>query len=161
MPYAGAAPGRYVTNRPSRYGPAPMSFAVDHRVEVRPPWPYRLRVQGSLDGLQRARGQVVVRLLEIDGEPALVRVRQLARDRVLFGAQADARDVAEEAIARMRFATAVDDDLRPFYERFRFDALIGAAVRTNPYLRIRRFPEPFEALVVAITEQLIELERAG
>src|SRR5213078_2389782 len=77
------------------------------------------------------------------------------------GAQADARDVAEEAIARMRFATGVDDDLRPFYERFRFDPLIGAAVRNDPYLRIRRRPEPFEALLAAITEQLIELQRAG
>ena len=138
-----------------------MKFAVDHRVEVRPPWPFRLRVQGSLDGLQRVRGQVVVRLLDIDGAPALVRVRQLARDRVLFGAQADALDVAEEAIARMRFASAVDDDLRPFYERFRYDPLIGTAVRAHPHLRIRRRPDPFEVLVAAITEQLIELERAA
>src|SRR5207248_3128181 len=37
----------------------------------------------------------------------------------------------------------------------------GAAVRANPYLRIRRRPEPFEALLAAITEQLIELERAA
>ena len=136
-------------------------FAVDHRLEVRPPWPFRLRRQGSLNGLTRVRGQVVTRLLSIEGAPALVRVRQLARDRVLFCAQADARDVAEEAIARMRFATAVDDDLRAFHDRFRFDPLIGRAVRENPYLRIRRFPDPFEALVAAITEQLIELERAG
>jgi 3-methyladenine DNA glycosylase/8-oxoguanine DNA glycosylase len=138
-----------------------VSFAVDHRVEVRPPWPFRLRLQGSLDGVQRVRGQVVVRLLEIDGAPALVRIRQLARDRVLFGAQADALDVAQEAIARMRFATGVDEDLRPFYERFRFDPLIGAAVRNDPHLRIRRRPDPWEALLAAVTEQLIELQRAG
>jgi len=88
-------------------------------------------------------------------------VRQVARDRVLFGALADARDVAAEAVARMRFATGVDDDLRPFYERFRHDALIGPAVRADPYLRLRRRPEPFEVLLAAITEQLIELERAA
>jgi len=137
------------------------AFAVDHRIEVRPPWPFRLRLQGSLDGLTRVRGQVLTRLLHVDGEPALVRVRQLARDRVLFGAQADRQDVAEEAIARMRFATAVDDDHRAFHDRFRFDPLIGPAVRRNPYLRIRRTPEPFEALLAAVTEQLIEVQRAG
>jgi len=138
-----------------------VDFALDHRLEVRPPWPFRLRLQGSLDGLTRVRGRVLTRLLHIEGEPALVRVRQLAADRVLFGAQADRRDVAEEAIARMRFATCVDDDLRAFYDRFRFDPLIGAAVRRNPHLRIRRVPDPFEALLAAITEQLIETERAG
>ena len=148
-------------DRPRGYGPPAVELAVDHRVEVRPPWPFRLRLQGSLDAVQRVRGQVLVRALEIDGAPAVVRVRQLARDRVLFGAQADARDVAEEAIARMRFATGVDDDLRPFHDRFRHDALIGAAVRANPYVRIRRRPDPFEVLVAAITEQLIELERAA
>jgi 3-methyladenine DNA glycosylase/8-oxoguanine DNA glycosylase len=136
-------------------------FAVDHRVEVRPPWPYRLRLQGSLDAQTRVKGQVVTRMLRVDGEPAVVRIRQLAADRVLFGAQADRRDVAEEAIARMRFALGVDDDHRAFHDRFRHDPLIGPQVRRNPYLRIRRTPEPFEALLAAITEQLIEVERAG
>ena len=32
----------------------------------------------------------------------------------------------------MRFATGVDDDLRPFHERFRDDPVIGRAVRANP-----------------------------
>ena len=61
----------------------------------------------------------------------------------------------------MRFALAVDDDLRPFYERFRFDPLLGRAVRARPLLRVRRRPEPFEALAWAICEQLIEAERAA
>jgi DNA-3-methyladenine glycosylase II len=136
-------------------------FAVDHRVEVTPPWPYRLRLQGSLDAQTRAKGQVVTRMLHVDGEPAVVRIRQLAADRVLFGAQADRRDVAEEAIARMRFAVGVDDDHRAFHDRFRHDPFIGPQVRRNPYLRIRRTPDPFESLLAAITEQLIETVRAG
>ena len=90
-----------------------------------------------------------------------MRVRQLAADRVLFGAQASRRAVAEEAIARMRFAVGVDDDLSGFYERFRDDPLIGRAVRERPWLRIERRPEPFEALAWAVTEQLIEVERAA
>jgi 3-methyladenine DNA glycosylase/8-oxoguanine DNA glycosylase len=60
----------------------------------------------------------------------------------------------------MRFAIGVDDDLRPFHERFRSDPLIGASVRHRPWLRIHRRPDPFEALAWAITEQLIEFDRA-
>jgi 3-methyladenine DNA glycosylase/8-oxoguanine DNA glycosylase len=60
----------------------------------------------------------------------------------------------------MRFALGVDDDLRPFHERFRWDPLLGRALRANPRLRVRRRPDPFEALAWAICEQLIEVERA-
>jgi 3-methyladenine DNA glycosylase/8-oxoguanine DNA glycosylase len=60
----------------------------------------------------------------------------------------------------MRFATSVDDDLRPFYDRFRDDPVIGQAVRSDPGLRVRRQPQPWETLLGAITEQLIELQRA-
>jgi 3-methyladenine DNA glycosylase/8-oxoguanine DNA glycosylase len=91
----------------------------------------------------------------------VIRVAQLAPDRVLFGAQAERRDVAEWGIERMRAAMGIDRDLRPFYERFRFDPLIGAAVRANPGLRPAGRPDPFEALVWAVCEQLIEYERAA
>jgi 3-methyladenine DNA glycosylase/8-oxoguanine DNA glycosylase len=39
--------------------------------------------------------------------------------------------------------------------------LIGRSVRQRPWLRVRRRPEPFEALAWAICEQLIEYERAA
>lgn len=130
--------------------------------EVRPVWPYRLLTRGGMDGiLKRRRGGGLERLLHVEGQPAVVRVGQPARDRVIFVAGADSPDVAEEAIARMRFALAVDDDLRPFYERFRDDPFIGRSVRANPERRIIRRPDPFEALAWAICEQLIELERAA
>src|SRR6201999_3489011 len=54
-----------------------------------------------------------------------------------------------------------DQDLRPFYERFRFDPLIGAGVRAHPGLRPHGRPDPFEALAWAVCEQLIEYERAA
>jgi DNA-3-methyladenine glycosylase II len=38
--------------------------------------------------------------------------------------------------------------------------VIGRMVRTNPLLRVRRQPDPWETLYGAITEQLIELVRA-
>src|SRR4051794_22251585 len=133
---------------------------VEVRREVRPVWPYRLPRAG-LDGvLRRRRDGGLERLLHVEGLPAIVRVGQPARDRVVIVAGADSPDVAEEALRRMRFALGVDDDLRPFYDRFRSDPLIGRSVRARPHLRVIRRPDPFEALAWAICEQLIEIERA-
>ena len=116
-----------------------------------------------MDGLTRVRRGVIHRLLYEGEVPVLVRVAQLSSGRVLFGAQAANadRDAAVRAIARMRQALGVDLELRRFHERFRADPLIGVAVRANPTLRPRGRPHPFEALVWAVTEQLIEYERAA
>lgn len=135
--------------------------AVDLRVEVEPPWPFRLSGGSGMDGVLRCRNGVVQRLLHHGEEPVVVRVAQLAPRRVLFGAQAESEEAAAWGIGRMRFALGVDDDLRAFHERFRDDPLIGAAVRAKPALRVRRRPEPFEALAWAVTEQLIEYVRAA
>ena len=129
------------------------------RVEVRPPWPFRLR-GGSADGLLRRRGGSLQRLLHRDGAPVHVAVIQPAPDRVIFGARAASEPDAMWGIRRLRFATAVDDDLRPFYDEFRDDPVIGKAVRAMPELRVRRAPLPWEALSNAVCEQLIEFERA-
>jgi DNA-3-methyladenine glycosylase II len=108
----------------------------------------------------RRRGAALQRLLRIDGEPVLVGIVQPARDRVLFAARAATEAAAAAGIARMRFATGVDDDLRPFYDRFSRDPVIGRSVRSDYALRVRRHPDPWQTLLAAITEQLIELERA-
>ncbi len=114
-----------------------------------------------MDGLARVRGRVLHRLVHAGEAPVLVRVAQLGPDRVLFGARAGERASAEWAIERMRAALGVDLQLRPFYERFRDDPLIGPSVRANPGLRPVGRPEPFEALAWAVCEQLIEFERAA
>jgi 3-methyladenine DNA glycosylase/8-oxoguanine DNA glycosylase len=132
---------------------------VELRVEVRPPWPFRLG-GGSADGLLRRRGDALQRWLHVGEDPVLVAAVQLAPDRVLFAARSDDADAAAEGIERLRFATGVDDDLSAFHDRFRDDPVIGRAVRANPRLRVRRTAWPWEALVAAITEQLIEFERA-
>src|SRR4051812_15490443 len=132
---------------------------LEVRQTVRPPWVFRLP-RGAPDGVLRRRGSVLERLVHVDGAPVVVRVAQPAADEVLFGARATDRETAREAIDRMRFALGVDDDLRPFYDRFRSDPLIGPSVRLNPWVRISRRPDPFEALAWAITEQLIDFPRA-
>jgi 3-methyladenine DNA glycosylase/8-oxoguanine DNA glycosylase len=131
------------------------------RVEVRPRWAFALPLRNGLDGLTRSRRGVLERLLHAGEQPVLVRVAQPAADRVVFVARADRRDDAEWGIERMRIALGVDQDLRAFHERFRFDPLIGRAVRSNPALRAPGRPDPFEALIWAICEQLIEFERAA
>jgi 3-methyladenine DNA glycosylase/8-oxoguanine DNA glycosylase len=137
------------------------SPALEVRIEVRPRSPFRLPRGGTLDGLVRIRGGVLHRLVHAEADPVHVRVAQLSPDRVLFGAQAGSRASAEWGIARMRWALGIDQDLREFHERFRFDALIGGAVRADPGLRLAGRPDPFEALTWAICEQLIEYERAA
>ncbi len=142
-------------------GYAAGGYALEVRREVRPRWTFRLSRRVGLDRVARIRGGVLHRLLHCGSDPVVIRVAQLSPDRVLFGAQADQNDVAEWGIERMRAALGIDQDLRPFYERFRFDPLIGAAVRANPGLRAAGRPDPFEALAWAVCEQLIEYERAA
>ena len=134
---------------------------IERRVEIRPPWAFRLPLRGAMDGTMRRRGGVLERLIHVEGEPVVVRAAQPAHARVVLGAQAERADLCEEGLARMRFALGVDDDLRAFHERFRFDPLIGAVVRSRPWLRPLRRPEPFEALAWAVTEQLIDYPRAA
>jgi 3-methyladenine DNA glycosylase/8-oxoguanine DNA glycosylase len=134
---------------------------VEVRREVRPAWPFRLPGAGGMDGIVRCRGGVWERVVHVEGVPAVVRAAHPSEHRVVIGARSEARDAAEEAIARVRFALGLDDDLRPFYDRFRDDPLIGASVRSRPHLRPARRTDPFEALAWAICEQLIEYERAA
>jgi 3-methyladenine DNA glycosylase/8-oxoguanine DNA glycosylase len=137
------------------------AYAVEVRIEVRPRWVFRLSRRVGLDGVMQFRRRVLHRLLHVGSRPVVIRVAQVAPDCVLFGARAQDNELADWGIERMRLALGIDQDLRPFYERFRFDPLIGPAVRANPGLRVAGRPEPFEALVWAICEQLIEYQRAA
>jgi 3-methyladenine DNA glycosylase/8-oxoguanine DNA glycosylase len=64
------------------------------------------------------------------------------------------------AIDRTRHALGIDDDYAAFHDAFRTDPLLGPAIRSVPWLRARRTFWPWEALAWAITEQLIEAQRA-
>ena len=136
-------------------------YAVEVRAEARPRWTFRLSRRQGMDGLTRFHGAVMHRLIHRDGAPVALRVAQPSPDRVVFGAHAADRELAEWGIERVRAATGVDLDLAPFHERFRFDALIGPALRANPGLRPAARPDPFEALAWAVCQQLIEYERAA
>jgi 3-methyladenine DNA glycosylase/8-oxoguanine DNA glycosylase len=138
-----------------------LSHVAELRQEVAPAGPFRLPRRTGGDGLLRRRGAVLERLLHHGDVPVVVRVAQPAPDRVLFGARARSRAAAAYGIARMRFALGVDEDMSGFVRAFARDPLIGRSVRRRPWLRPSRRPEPFEALVWAICQQLIEYERAA
>ena len=124
------------------------------REVVRPRWTFQLG-QPSLDGLTRRRGNGLVRLVHVDGAPAVVAISG-----TVFAARAETEAAARAGIERMRFAVGIDDDLAEFHARFRDDPVIGHALRARPWLRVRRNPDPWETLAWAITEQLIDMERA-
>jgi DNA-3-methyladenine glycosylase II len=134
---------------------------------MRPPCPYRLSARGRMDGVMRSAGGVLTRLLHIGGVPIVVHGWQRRDGSVAIRAVAAEPEgelpphALEEAVGRMRFSLAVDDDLRPFYEEFKRDPFIGPAIRRRPWLRAKRRPFAWEALAWAITEQLIESSRAA
>jgi 3-methyladenine DNA glycosylase/8-oxoguanine DNA glycosylase len=149
-------------------------------VEVQPPSPFRLPSYSSEDRTMRVRSGVLSRLLRVGESPVLVRAWEPARGRVALRAEPvepgaveaprgipapDAEPAGEpeleRALERMRFALGVDDDLTPFYRRFRRDPLLGPPLRRRPWLRPRRRPWAWEALAWAVVKQLIETERAA
>ena len=127
--------------------------------DVLPVGRYRMPHPGR-DGVLLRRGAVLERLLHVAGEPVVTRAWP-AGNRLRLRAEARSRDGALGAIERMRFALGTDHDLTEFHRRFRRDPLLGPVIRAKPWLRPRRRPEPFEALVWAICEQLIESGRAA
>lgn len=140
-------------------GAAAAPWAVEERADLRPRSPLRLPRAG-MDGVVRRRGSVLERALHVDGHPVVLRVAQPSPDRIVIGARSHDRGAALTAIDRWRSALGVDVDLTPFYARFRDDPLIGASVRRAPHVRPGSRAEPWEALAWAVTEQLIEYERA-
>lgn len=127
-------------------------------VDVVPIGPYRMP-GGGVDGVLRNRDGVLERLLHVGDEPVTVRA-WVACGAVRFRGEAASEEVASAGIERMRFALGVDHDLRPFQRAFHRDRLLGPVIRRQPWLRPRRRPEPFEAFAWAVTEQLIDVERA-
>ena len=112
------------------------------------------------DSVMRRRERALVRLMHHGDEPVTVAAWP-AGSCVRIRAQAASREAAGYAVGRMRFALGLDHDLEDFHRAFKLDPLVGPVIRRRPWIRPLRRPEPFEALAWAITEQLIEAERAA
>lgn len=112
------------------------------------------------DGVLRRRGRAIVRAIHYGDECATVAAWAAGGGRVRIRAQAASDEAVDFAIGRMRFALNLDHDLRPFHAAFKRDPLIGPAIRRFPWIRPTRIADPWQALAWAITEQLIEVDRA-
>lgn len=129
-------------------------------VDAKPVGPYRLPPAGR-DGLLRRRDGVFWRLLhDRDERPVVVRAWPVG-GAVRFSAEGFDRESAQWGVERMRFAFGVDHSLAEFHRAFKTDPLLGPVIRRMPFIRPLRRPEPFEALAWAVTEQLIESDRAA
>lgn len=129
------------------------------RAEVVPVSPLRLG-SGGREGTARRRGDGVERLVHLGAEPVILEARPAGAGALGLVARARTDEVAAAGMARLRFWTGVDDDLRGFLRRFRDDPLIGHSVRAAPHVRPWRRPLPFEVLMWAVCEQLVTNERA-
>jgi 3-methyladenine DNA glycosylase/8-oxoguanine DNA glycosylase len=126
--------------------------------DVTPPGHYRMPGAGR-DGVTRRRGRALVRAIH-HGEECAVVAAWATRGGVRLRSQGPSHEAATYALGRMRFALGVEHDLAPFQARFKSDRLLGPILRRMPWIRPGRIADPFQALAWAITEQLIEVERA-
>ncbi|MBO9531709.1 MAG: DNA-3-methyladenine glycosylase 2 family protein [Solirubrobacteraceae bacterium] len=132
-------------------------------MSVNPVAPYRLP-RATPDGVMRRRGGVLERIVVEDDQIVLLRAAQPGRGAdatVVMGAWADDPALADRALDRWRRTLGVDADHRPFLEAAWHDPLLGPLVRARPWLRPSVRYRPHEALMWAITEQLIEYVEAA
>src|SRR3954470_4911837 len=127
--------------------------------DFRPVGHYRMPGAGR-DGVMRRRGPAIVRAIHHGDECAVVAASPCAGGRVRIRATGPSAQSAEFALERMHYALNLDHDLRPFHAEFKRDPLIGPAIRRFPWIRPSRIADPFQALAWAISEQLIEVDRA-
>src|SRR3954451_9993800 len=112
------------------------------------------------DGVLRRRGRAIVRAIHHGEECAVVAAWPCGRGRGRIRSTGPSSDAASFAMDRMRYALNLDHDLRPFHSAFKRDPLVGPAIRRFPWIRPSRIADPWQALAWAITEQLVEVERA-
>jgi 3-methyladenine DNA glycosylase/8-oxoguanine DNA glycosylase len=121
-------------------------------VELRPRGPYSLALTARLayDATRSFLDGVLTCALE--GE--IVHAWQLPSGAVMVRAESD------EAIERLRFILALDDDHSEFLRRFADDTLLGETIRQSRGLRPLRVPTVAGSLLRALCGQLIQSSHA-
>jgi 3-methyladenine DNA glycosylase/8-oxoguanine DNA glycosylase len=126
---------------------------------IDPVRPYSLALSARMksDATRFLRHGVLTLAFEAGGSRSLARVGQ--RPDGLLEAEIESDDPAE-ALARLRFILAADDDHSEFLRRFRDDPLIGKAVRESAGMRPIRTATVTHALLKAVCGQLIQAKAA-
>jgi 3-methyladenine DNA glycosylase/8-oxoguanine DNA glycosylase len=126
---------------------------------IAPVQPYSLALSARMrsDATRFLRDGVLTLAYEAGGAPALARVAQKPDGKL--DASIESAE-PEEALARLRFVLAADDDHTEFLRRFRDDHLIGRAVKSLAGMRPLRTATVVHSLLKAVCGQLIEAKAA-
>ena len=126
---------------------------------IAPVQPYSLALSARMksDATRFLRDGMLTVAYEAGDAPALARVVQKPDGKL--GASIESAE-PDEALAKLRFILAADEDHSEFLRRFRDDPLIGKAVRTLRGMRPIRTATVVHSLLKAVCGQLIESKAA-
>jgi 3-methyladenine DNA glycosylase/8-oxoguanine DNA glycosylase len=126
---------------------------------ITPVQPYSLALSARMksDATRFLRDGVLTVAYEAGGAPALARVSQKPDGKL--DAYIESSEL-EEALAKLRFILAADDDHSEFVRRFRNDPLIGHTVRSTSGMRPIRTATVVHSLLKAVCGQLIDSRSA-
>ncbi len=141
------------------------------RYTVEPLGPYSLdrtlaRLARFEERVDRFEAGIYRRLLFLRGRPLFLHVRQSGpptRARLvidLTGDQARSKEARALASAVLERVLGATTDVRPFYRRFRSDALVGPLIRRHLGLRVTGRLTTWEALLQIVLSQQIHLKLA-
>ena len=126
---------------------------------IAPVQPYSLSLSARMksDATRFLRDGVLTLVFEAAGEPALARVTQKPDGKLAASVESAE---PEEALAKLRFMLAADDDHGEFLRRFAGDPLIGKAVQRMRGMRPIRTATVAHSLLKAVCGQLIDSRSA-
>lgn len=133
--------------------PVPREFDFTHNLQFLKRSPREV--------LHRVEENSVVKLLQIEGERVLFRVKELEKGLALeFINSVPSAMVKNQIENYVNEWFDLDTDLTPFYKLARKDDLLGALVKRHYGYRIIGQPDLFESLVWAVLGQQINLQFA-
>ena len=130
---------------------------LDTTLRPRSPYSLALSARAAGDATRAFRDGVLTVVFEAGGGPALARVQQRADG--TLAVRAETRS-GEEALDRLRFVLAVEDDHTPFLDRFAQDPLLAGPIRRLEGLRPLRAATVTHALLKALCGQLVQAREA-
>jgi 3-methyladenine DNA glycosylase/8-oxoguanine DNA glycosylase len=131
--------------------------ALETTVVPKPPYSLALSARMKSDATRIFRDGILTMAFELDEAPALAQVHQ-RRDGSLAVRVEGPR--LSEALEKLRFVLAADDDHSPFLRRFERDPLLGRTTRELAGLRPLRTATVTHSLLKAVCGQLIQAKAA-
>jgi 3-methyladenine DNA glycosylase/8-oxoguanine DNA glycosylase len=132
-------------------------MALETTIVPRRPYSLALSARMKSDATRYFRNGALT--MVFDGEAGPVRSCVTQRPDGSLGVRIEGA-APDEALDKLRFVLAADDDHAPFLERFRHDPLLGPRVRDLSGLRPLRVATVSHALLKAVCGQLIQSRAA-